>query len=241
MVGGVWQWCDTAFNCFVSCLRLGLIYGGGLGEVLLPGVDQGKFSGQTFFDLSFFIVITTIGLNVVFGIIIDTFSELRDEKFQIAAAMENECFVCGIKNHVFEQRSTGFRHHITEEHNMWNYLYFMIYLDTKDSTEYSSHEEYVSNILDEDVDVSSFFPVDCALSLKSVQQDDLGARVESMEHKVDLLLHHFKSIEESLASMTKPQRLNDRSQSSIYISQSSDIGGSQTQINNFGEDKFSVV
>ena len=33
-----------------------------------------------FFDLTFFIIVTTIGLNIVFGIIVDTFSELRNEK-----------------------------------------------------------------------------------------------------------------------------------------------------------------
>jgi len=30
--------------------------------------------------VSFFIFITTIGLNIIFGIIVDTFSELRDLK-----------------------------------------------------------------------------------------------------------------------------------------------------------------
>ena len=35
-----------------------------------------------FFDITFFIIVTTIGLNIVFGIIVDTFSELRDEKVQ---------------------------------------------------------------------------------------------------------------------------------------------------------------
>lgn len=34
--------------------------------------------GKFFFDFSFFIIITTIGLNIIFGIIVDTFSELRD-------------------------------------------------------------------------------------------------------------------------------------------------------------------
>ena len=36
--------------------------------------------GITFFDVSFFILITTIGLNIIFGIIVDTFSQLRDSK-----------------------------------------------------------------------------------------------------------------------------------------------------------------
>ena len=33
-----------------------------------------------FFDITFFIIINTIGFNIVFGIIVDTFSELRDER-----------------------------------------------------------------------------------------------------------------------------------------------------------------
>ena len=32
------------------------------------------------YHVSFFIFITTIGLNIIFGIIVDTFSELRDLK-----------------------------------------------------------------------------------------------------------------------------------------------------------------
>ncbi len=32
------------------------------------------------FDLSFYIIIILIGLNIVFGIIVDTFGELREER-----------------------------------------------------------------------------------------------------------------------------------------------------------------
>lgn len=35
---------------------------------------------KNIYDLSYFIIITVIGLNVIFGIIVDTFSELRDSK-----------------------------------------------------------------------------------------------------------------------------------------------------------------
>ena len=35
------------------------------------------------YDISFFIIVTTIGLNIVFGIIVDTFSELRDERVRL--------------------------------------------------------------------------------------------------------------------------------------------------------------
>lgn len=83
-------------QCFLSSLNWGLINGGGLGEGLVPEpFSWTRTALRTIFDLSFFIVVTIVGLNVVFGIIVDTFSELRDEKYQIEEAMENECFICG--------------------------------------------------------------------------------------------------------------------------------------------------
>jgi inositol 1,4,5-triphosphate receptor type 1 len=42
---------------------------------------------RLFYDVSFFIIVTTIGLNIVFGIIVDTFSELRDERVSASIAM----------------------------------------------------------------------------------------------------------------------------------------------------------
>jgi hypothetical protein len=51
------------------------------------------------FDVSFFILITIVGLNVVFGIIVDTFSELRKELNTIEDAVKNECFVCSLLAH----------------------------------------------------------------------------------------------------------------------------------------------
>jgi len=43
-----------------------------------------------FFDLTFFIIVTTIGLNIVFGIIVDTFSELRDERVNMSVIATNK-------------------------------------------------------------------------------------------------------------------------------------------------------
>lgn len=61
--------CNTAWECFISSLKSGLMSGGGLGE----GIEEYNSSSfqyygyRTFFDLSFFVLITIIGLNVVFG------------------------------------------------------------------------------------------------------------------------------------------------------------------------------
>ena len=35
---------------------------------------------KTILDLTFFVIYTTVGLNIVFGIIVDTFAGARDQK-----------------------------------------------------------------------------------------------------------------------------------------------------------------
>lgn len=42
--------------------------------------SQGEYLGRFFFDLSFKIIVIIIMLNILFGIIIDTFGELRDAR-----------------------------------------------------------------------------------------------------------------------------------------------------------------
>lgn len=75
------EWCDTEWQCFATSVRLGLLNGGGLGESLETGAEEGATPAlRSLFDVSFFVIITVIALNVVFGIIVDTFSELREEK-----------------------------------------------------------------------------------------------------------------------------------------------------------------
>jgi hypothetical protein len=62
---------------------LGLTNGGGIAEVLLlPAIDDKRVDFYFFLlvELLFFLFVNIICLNVMFGIIIDTFSELRDKQ-----------------------------------------------------------------------------------------------------------------------------------------------------------------
>ena len=47
------------------------------------------------YDLLFFFVVIIIVLNLIFGVIIDTFADLRSEKQQKDEILKNTCFICG--------------------------------------------------------------------------------------------------------------------------------------------------
>lgn len=72
--------------------------GGGISEVLEPADPASPdYAARVIFDLSFFIVIIVILINLIFGVIIDTFSELRDERESILEDIHNYCFICSLE------------------------------------------------------------------------------------------------------------------------------------------------
>lgn len=68
------------------------------------------------YDISFFTLITVIFLNIIFGIIIDTFGSLRDEKVEKDKDMKTKCFICGLERYIFEKNAEGFENHIEKDH-----------------------------------------------------------------------------------------------------------------------------
>jgi hypothetical protein len=43
--------------------------------------------------------------------------------------MERQCFICGLDRKDFEKEDKSFDLHINSEHSLWNYIYFMLYLE----------------------------------------------------------------------------------------------------------------
>lgn len=75
--------CDTPLHCFMFVVNIGLRSGGGVGESVkqpIPTEDSQLYNQRFYYDLTFFLVMNVILLNIIFGIIIDTFAELRVQK-----------------------------------------------------------------------------------------------------------------------------------------------------------------
>lgn len=73
--------CRNLISCFLHSTDLGLRYGGGVGEQQnILNYNDPKFPFKIVFNYLYYVLMQIIFLNVVFGIIIDTFAELRDKK-----------------------------------------------------------------------------------------------------------------------------------------------------------------
>ena len=58
--------------------------------------NRGRYYLSFLIKICSFALINIIFLNIIFGIIIDTFAELRDEKNRIDSDKKNICFICGL-------------------------------------------------------------------------------------------------------------------------------------------------
>ena len=47
----------------------------------------------------------------------------------------------------FDNKTVTFEEHIKVEHNMWHYLFFIVLIKVKDSTEYTGPESYVAEMI----------------------------------------------------------------------------------------------
>jgi hypothetical protein len=174
--------------------------------------------------LFFFVIITVLLLNIIFGIIIDTFGKLREDASEKRRLQRDFCFVCGISRDAFEAAShdhavgsdgggdgndsnngatkgsdgngsgsgsgnggrgvqgaaggvrldvskgSGFAEHIKNEHNLWDYVFFLIYLKLKDENNYFGIESYVADLMQRD-DVS-WVPRGKALRVPDTRDED---------------------------------------------------------------------
>merc|ERR1711998_555975 len=173
-----------------------------MGGMMDPLGNYDLSTGRMTMDLMYFVVVLVILLNVVFGIILDTFSELRTEKNDRMQDTLEVCFICGIEKETFDKSSNdhqGFRRHIKEDHYMWNYLKFVIFIWEQDKDDDDGLEQYVRRRLDnEDI---SWFPIGRAMRLDISQQDDdedVGLKVHRIQNEVEHLKKSQQTVLEKL-------------------------------------------
>jgi len=141
--------CRNMVSCFYFIFYQSLSDGGNLkGFLVAPEVGSWDYPGRIIFDSIFFIWVGIVLMNIITGLMVDTFSSIREEKEGRADTMENDCFVCGMSRNTYEDfalptHCPSFDDHLEVDHNIWIYVYYIAYLQSKDETEDSGIESYV--------------------------------------------------------------------------------------------------
>ncbi|XP_060550895.1 inositol 1,4,5-trisphosphate receptor type 2 isoform X4 [Pantherophis guttatus] len=197
---GIERTCDTLLMCIVTVLNQGLRNGGGVGDVLRkPSKDEPLFAARVVYDLLFYFIVIIIVLNLIFGVIIDTFADLRSEKQKKEEILKTTCFICGLERDKFDNKTVSFEEHIKSEHNMWHYLCFIVLVRVKDPTEYTGPESYVAQMIAEKN--LEWFPRMRAMSLVSNEGDNEQNEIRNLQERLETTMSLVKQLSGQLAEL----------------------------------------
>mmetsp|Transcript_44835 Transcript_44835/g.118388 ORF Transcript_44835/g.118388 Transcript_44835/m.118388 type:complete len:1208 (+) Transcript_44835:1-3624(+) len=220
VLGGTVPVCTSLWQCLIATADDSL-RANDVGAVIMPyttpdlatlisrddpdrGDETFRYYFQHLFAFTFWLIVVIIMLNAVFGIMIDSFGELRAERKEIKRKNETECFICGIGRFLLDTKGGGFERHIEKDHNMWNYLFLIMAIREKDETQYNGWEQHVAKKLA--AKDTSFLPRD-ALSLQSVKLSELAEEQAEREQATKMatsiaeLTNEQKSIKQAILAL----------------------------------------
>eukprot|EP00708_Paratrimastix_pyriformis_P002164 GAFH01000903.1.p1 GENE.GAFH01000903.1~~GAFH01000903.1.p1 ORF type:complete len:554 (+),score=181.64 GAFH01000903.1:752-2413(+) len=202
--------CSSVIECFVTVLAQFPSQGTVLMSALMwanPG-SQGYWG--FIYELTFFIISNVILLNIFFGIIVDTFSELREEKAHIKEDIEGRCFICGIDAATFDREGIGFRHHSEEEHNMWEYFHLYCALHElyksagNNETAFDGNQSHLWRLIsNKDI---SFYPIGHSLSRNNLTTSTAKAQKVSKKVLMAQLVQGIGQLAERMENFERDLR-----------------------------------
>jgi hypothetical protein len=208
------SYCGTMTECFWFVLHMGFLSGAGIpGDGVLAdegfiGYNDGTGFAKMLFDLAFWVIVTICIVNMVFGIMLDTFAALREQHDESSDLLSNYCFVCCLHRAEFPSLKQFVRHQDTE-HNLLDYVYFITYVECAKETDRNGYQDYVHAMI-EDGDVQ-WMPINKSISLGKTTDDEgegggaslgsIGSAVETMAAKLDSVVEAMGSLQGRLAGL----------------------------------------
>lgn len=130
----------------------------------MKNYTEGNWYWFRFFtDMLFYITVILLIMNMINGIIISTFSQIRENNEFKKEDEDNICFICNRKRGLFEKKKIHFDQHINKDHDTLNYVKYFITLMLLDESTLNSDQSYILEcMMKKEI---SFFPVEKTLAL----------------------------------------------------------------------------
>lgn len=151
------DYCSNLVECFMTLFNHGARSGGGIGDILPERVYPTLiYFVRWMHDMFFFICVTLLLLNMINGVIVTAFSQIREDGDEEREDKENKCYICSVQRFELEKENISFKEHCRKTHSVKNYVRYLLYLKMKDKTEMDQNEYYVYGCIDKNG--IEFFP-----------------------------------------------------------------------------------
>ena len=168
---------------------------GGVGDILkrisYNEEERAHYFLRFFYDLTFFVLINIIILNIVFGTIISAFAALRDARHKLLQDIQNNCFICSLPRTTFDNIPNGFMVHKEQEHNTRNYIYFLYNVRFKLRRRLMGMELYVDELKNDRS--SSWLPLMRSSRLSDSAEMQLDERLKNLHERFVALRKYLQN------------------------------------------------
>lgn len=154
--------CNNLLKCLSIIFYQNIKNDNGIASYLSPIISgndsRNPFQWRFFFDQFFNLIVKILIVQIVSGIIIDNFAKLRNDEIEMIYDMNNICTICSLERDkiekIYEKFGKSYSSHIKEDHNMFNYVYYIINIYNKDTTEFTGMESYIYEMVFRQKDIT---------------------------------------------------------------------------------------
>ena len=145
------NYCLCLSFCFMTNFDAGIrARGGAADQMVRISFERNRrlYYLRIIYDVSYFLICIIIMIDLVFGIILGTFSDMREKERKHDSDKINNCFICHINRETVEKRKEDFQFHRDKKHYLWNYVNYMIFLKFSEPHELNASNSFVRHNLD---------------------------------------------------------------------------------------------
>ena len=145
------NYCLCLSFCFLTNFDAGIRARGGAGDQMVRISFErhtALYIYRLLYDITYFLICIVIMIDLIFGIILGTFTEKREEERKHDNDKINHCFICHITREIIEKKREDFQIHRNQKHYLWNYVEYMIFLKFSDMHELNAFNSFSKINLD---------------------------------------------------------------------------------------------
>ncbi len=157
--------CESYLQCFLFLINSGIRSGSGI-EFGIKEMSETGYFKEFLFGWMFYFIIMLIIVNIINGIIVDTFQALREQNNRKDDILNNFCYICSLARTEFEVKGVNYEKHLMNEHYIKNYFDYLFKIQGTDEHDLNSLDSQVLKAIKDFK--TDFFPNKKAKSLESV-------------------------------------------------------------------------
>ena len=142
--------CNSLLKCVATIFHQNNRMDNGISGYLNKRNDKpskNPFTWRFFYDEIANLMLKILIVNMISGIIIDNFAALRKLETKMINDMNFVCTICDLKKDkiikVYKNYGKDYSSHIKCDHNIFKYIFYIIYLYKKEKTELNGMESYI--------------------------------------------------------------------------------------------------